>query len=1646
MPPRRKAAAVVKQEEESSDDSVPQPPTSRGGRASRTVASTSSVTGNKQAASTSSRARSARSTRGKKNVVESEEESEEEEVEGDKQDQEEEAQHVQPVAKKATTGGRRAETRRSTNSTTSASGSSKATTGSKTRTSRQSAKVEKMPDEEEAADDHFDVEEEDVKPTIPAKRAAAAPAQGRGKKVAPSIVSDEASEAEQELVESVEEDEAEAEEVGSENEVEADEATLPAAAQAQALDEPVVEGAVKDADEDGEEATQRPPPSQASRSSATPAPTAYDLAAQARAAALNHAALEKQREKEREGKPRLVIHQLVLEDFKSYRGRGVIGPFHKSFSSIVGPNGSGKSNTIDALLFVFGYRATKMRQGKLSELIHNSGVVVPEESSTNPLAPTQDEADGVEYEDDESDDDGSLGKKKGGKKGKGKKKDANYGAAQEGLIGSCTVEVWFREIIDLPGRDDFTVVPNSQLIVARTAYRNNSSRYTINGKVSSFTEVQTLLKARGIDLDHKRFLILQASAEDSTIPAIRPYADPTMIRKNGATEHDEGLLEYLEDIIGTSKYKPEIEAANVEVERLNDARGIQLNRVKLVEREKGALESRKKECDSYLRDQNELVHNNSALFQVNIHQASYNAEIHAAELQEAQSGFNAELEDQTGTKEEVEALQHEYNEMVKDCKVSSWLCGGPISWSDLGSLPLLSQDTEKATAEIVKHLAVLDRADVQRQEKKKSMVTKVKKLKKVLEEEGHSRSEAETWVKNHSDTITRVGGEMEKMESLLEKEELELEKVRDSLKGKTEVFSAQIETLQTELQPWAEQIGAKQAAINLAQNERDMLVEKGDTVRIAIEEAEASIHKLRSDDETKSGRLAELKAEKAEVEAQIAKAQSDINAMQSRDAKLRERATAARQRSDEAKASQSASRSQGDTLATLTKLKDQGRLPGFHGRLGNLGRIDDKFDVAVSTACGGLDNIITDTVVVAQQCIDVVRKNQLGRVNVMALEKIKARQMDKIATPENVPRLFDLITPKEARFAPCFFQLLQNTLVANDLEQGKRIAYGKQRWRVVTLDGQLFETTGTMSGGGGRPARGKMSSKIVADEFTPEVVARCEKEREASSEALRVFTEDRSKAERELSTLRKRLPEVDMAIDKIKMDVKASDKRIAEATARLKELKTQSKPEAGDLKKIEQLDKEIASLSMDLENLKSETKGIETQITALQNKILEVGGVRLRGQQTKVQDLKSQIDLANERLTKAEVGKAKSEKDAAKLTKSIGANQKALEAAQQELEELVQQMQGGDEEVSAVRDAVAKAQGVLESKTDELAEMKRTLDAQIEIMTQFRKREMELKQQVDQHTKLLKEANNAIEYWSEKVANLVLNEINEDDDDDEEGEAGEGAVREKPPRPETELHQYSDEEIAELDVKVLKAKISALEERIARSTLDLSVLKEYARREKEFMQRAADLDAVTKERDAAKQLADDLRSQRLREFMGGFGIISMKLKEMYQMITLGGNAELELVDSLDPFSEGIIFSVMPPKKSWKNISNLSGGEKTLSSLALVFALHVFKPTPLYFMDEIDAALDFRNVSIVANYIKDRTKNAQFIIISLRNNMFELSSRLIGIYKVANQTRSVAIGKLIYTSDLPPRLDAEVRTCTCADNKELAQIQMVPATA
>lgn len=221
-----------------------------------------------------------------------------------------------------------------------------------------------------------------------------------------------------------------------------------------------------------------------------------------------------------------------------------------------------------------------------------------------------------------------------------------------------------------------------------------------------------------------------------------------------------------------------------------------------------------------------------------------------------------------------------------------------------------------------------------------------------------------------------------------------------------------------------------------------------------------------------------------------------------------------------------------------------------------MGTIPEKYDVAISTACPSLNNLLVDTVDQGQACIEYLRKQNLGRASFFVLEKLQNLSgIDRVATPENVPRLFDLIKPKEPRFAPAFFKAVGNTLVANDLEQANRIAYGARRWRVVTLTGQLIDTSGTMSGGGNHVTKGVMSAKLAADTVKPEVVRKYEKD---SEEAIRLLNEAIGKlrdCEAQADNLGRKIPQIEMARQKIDLDVQNGTKRISEAERRVKELK-----------------------------------------------------------------------------------------------------------------------------------------------------------------------------------------------------------------------------------------------------------------------------------------------------------------------------------------------------------------------------------------------------------------------------------------------------------------------------------------------------------
>jgi structural maintenance of chromosome 4 len=156
---------------------------------------------------------------------------------------------------------------------------------------------------------------------------------------------------------------------------------------------------------------------------------------------------------------------------------------------------------------------------------------------------------------------------------------------------------------------------------------------------------------------------------------------------------------------------------------------------------------------------------------------------------------------------------------------------------------------------------------------------------------------------------------------------------------------------------------------------------------------------------------------------------------------------------------------------------------GVLGRLGDLATIPEKYDVAVSTACSLLDHIVVQTTAGAQRCLEYLRKYNLGRASFVPLDKQKKGAHDAaVETPENAPRLFDQITSSNYALTPALFLAVGNTLVAPDLETATRWAYDfSKRWRVVTLDGKLIESSGTMSGGGKSVRRGGMRLSVRID-------------------------------------------------------------------------------------------------------------------------------------------------------------------------------------------------------------------------------------------------------------------------------------------------------------------------------------------------------------------------------------------------------------------------------------------------------------------------------------------------------------------------------------------------------------------------------------
>lgn len=1175
------------------------------------------------------------------------------------------------------------------------------------------------------------------------------------------------------------------------------------------------------------------------------------------------------------GNSRLVIRRLIIYNFKSFHGKKIIGDFHPQFSSIVGPNGCGKSNLFDAIIFVFGFSAKRMRQQKLCSLIHNS--------------------------------------------------------AKHPNDKSAYVEVIFAKV-----DEENNVIDDSEFSIKRDINSSGVSNYYINSSKTSRDSVTTFLKEESVDLDHNRFLILQGDVE--LISLMKPKA---------TNEHDTGLLEYIEDIIGSNKYINDINQTEVELKNASDERELISDRLSKAREERDVLEDEKRDAEKYLDLQEQLrIVDGRELF---------NRKTELEDLikakQEEIDLMQVNIKEKQNTNEVLESELSDLNNIKNDKE---------------GMLESKKKETEKEGKELNQIKNDLTREKMQKLHLEK-MNNEFEEEEKKLSVELESASKV---VELSSKKIEELKNQNLNNEPILIEKRNELQQATNEAQEEADKLQDELSKYQTQLREKNDEFIPFNAKISEARNEISLIGSRAENYRRMKKDKENALIELqRKLEENKrliqesQDKLENTRIAKEELANELPKLEHNLSKL------LEERINKGREAhamSEQIKKQRLTS----SALKCIEQYKEHNNIDGIYGPMSQLGTIDQQYDVAISTAAGKkLTNIVVETTEIAQQCIAELKRCNAGDATFVILDYVSKIREPQFEIPKESKRLIDLIKFKDPKFRPAFFSTVRNTLVVKDQNVGKKIKYqNDNNYRIVTLDGIVFDNSGTVTGGGNKRFSGGMNT-VDEEEYN-----RISKEAEhADLEYSRLRKEVETK-KRQFEEAR--IDQLENRIRILNADFQSMSSQTQSYESQLAEMVEPVDDEA-DTQKINELQEFINNNVGQLQKMEDEIKKITANIRKIENAIREIKNSKTQHIKTAIQKIEESIEKNNKEIGKLNAKQRSAERTIEKRTSQLAEQAKVLGSNKEEIEKITVRIDTIKEKKKEKKAKFTELSQLLENFE---SEFKKTADRIRQIKEEMQDLRLDVensKISIDKLTKefraMVRESNDL----DDKLQRLGIDE--------------------------SKYLNMSKEMLDNLELQ--KAKI---QKELDDLDPNLSVIDEYNQRNEAY---EAILDqwkeADSKRAEVISKLTE-LKTLRGNMFSEGFRNISSRLRETYGLLTLGGDAELEYVNRLDPFDKGILFSVRPPGKSWKHISNLSGGEKTLSSLSLVFTLHQFKPTPFYIMDEIDAAFDYRNVSIIANYLQEKTTNAQFIIVSLRNNMFEKADLLIGIYKIKDVTFSVTI--------------------------------------
>ena len=633
-------------------------------------------------------------------------------------------------------------------------------------------------------------------------------------------------------------------------------------------------------------------------------------------------------------------------------------------------------------------------------------------------------------------------------------------------------------------------------------------------------------------------------------------------------------------------------------------------------------------------------------------------------------------------------------------------------------------------------------------------------------------------------------------------------------------------------------------------------------------------------------------------------------------------------------------------------------LKGLHAPLVKLGTVDKEYSTALEVAFGGrMAHVVVDDEHVASVAIELLKSSNAGRATFIPLNKVqKAPTKLQLPKDKGVVDFAINLVDFDDKYLNAFFYAVGDTLVVEDMECAKKLI-GK--YRMVTLQGELFEKSGSITGGAVRKTGLSFSQNDDAELENYKIrlkdmevkLGSLEKKKEELEKKLETVRTNYSDSMTEFSKSKIELDSMNKNYDASENILKDKTEFIKITTPKIedlnKKLDKMEEKHIGILDKIAKTQEQIEEVEKlindkDLKDLKDKTEGVEFEIKRLQTNLMNANN--------DVNELNRQItfhinliETKNEEITSIEKNNVKLEEDKVRYKEEIEKLNEKIEALKEQIaviEEKLGKLLSERDEINNDLIELEKQKHIKTSDIERIAE-------QIE---SFKARRRELEPQMDIAREELEKSG--VEINKLEPVNISIDEI-------------------------TSKIQRLERRMEELGDVNMRALV-AYEEVLARQEELKLQIETLSKERKEILERMQGYEQLKKE-----------------TFMKTYNNINENFKEMFHSLS-EGEGELVLEQPEDPLSGGLDMKVSIRDKKHQRLGSLSGGEKSLTALAFVFAIQRYMPAPFYAFDEVDASLDTMNVERIAQMVQSQSKNTQFIVVSHRKPMIESANRTIGV--------------------------------------------------